>query len=65
MPRGGFGTVCSSLLALPRAGRRSWLFAAGPPDVAPFLAVSLTACQHGGSSRPLLYRDSALPRRGS
>jgi hypothetical protein len=40
VPRGGFGTVCSSLVALPRAGRRMWLFAAGPPHQAPFLAVS-------------------------
>src|SRR5689334_19889188 len=40
VPRGGFGTVCSSLVALPRAGRRMWLFAAGPPHEAPFLAVS-------------------------
>ena len=40
MPRGGFGTVCSSLVALPGAGRWLWLFAAGPPDEAPFLAVS-------------------------
>lgn len=40
VPRGGFGTVCSSLLALPAAGGRMWLFAAGPPHEAPFLAVS-------------------------
>jgi hypothetical protein len=40
MPRGGFGTVCSSLVALPRAGRWRWLFAAGPPHEAPFLAVA-------------------------
>jgi hypothetical protein len=39
VPRGGFGTVCSSLLALPREGGREWLFAAGPPHQAPFLAV--------------------------
>jgi uncharacterized protein with NRDE domain len=35
-PRGGFGTVCSSLLALPRSGPPVWLFAPGPPDEAPF-----------------------------
>ncbi len=40
VPRGGFGTVCSSLVALPRAGRWLWLFAAGPPHEAPFQAVS-------------------------
>ncbi|MDI3309141.1 MAG: NRDE family protein [Acetobacteraceae bacterium] len=40
-PRGGFGTVCSSLLALPASGRPIWLFAAGPPDRAPFRPVEL------------------------
>jgi hypothetical protein len=39
-PRGGFGTVCSSLLAIPAAGEPVWLFAAGAPDEAPFRAVS-------------------------
>ena len=43
VPRGGFGTVCSSLLALPRDGPPIWLFAAGPPDVAPFNEVQLAA----------------------
>jgi hypothetical protein len=38
-PRGGFGTVCSSLLALPRAGGNLWLFASGPPHLMPFLPV--------------------------
>lgn len=40
----GFGTVCSSLLALPAEGRdvrAIWLFAAGPPGVAPFAPVPL------------------------
>jgi hypothetical protein len=36
VPRAGFGTVCSSLLALPREGPPTWLFAAGPPDAASF-----------------------------
>ena len=40
---GGFGTVSSSLIALPAAGRPgaapAWLFAAGPPDRAPWLPV--------------------------
>jgi uncharacterized protein with NRDE domain len=40
VPRGGFGTVCSSLLAIPRSGPLVWLFAAGPPDVAPFEPVA-------------------------
>jgi hypothetical protein len=39
VPRGGFGTVCSSLLALPRDGGAVWLFAAGPPDQAAFTPV--------------------------
>jgi hypothetical protein len=38
-PRGGFGTVCSSLLALRRDGGSLWLFASGPPHLAPFLPV--------------------------
>jgi len=42
---GGFGTISSSLLALPRRGRDDvkprFLFAAGRPDRAPFTAVSL------------------------
>jgi transport and Golgi organization protein 2 len=37
--RGGFGTVCSSLLALPDSGPLVWLFAAGPPDEVPFVPV--------------------------
>lgn len=37
--RSGFGTVCSSLAAIPRAGKPIWLFAAGPPDRAEFLPV--------------------------
>jgi hypothetical protein len=40
VPRGGFGTVCSSLLALPPDGAPLWLFAAGPPHEAPFLPVA-------------------------
>ena len=39
VPRGGFGTVCSSLLAIPRAGPMVWLFAAGPPHETPFYPV--------------------------
>ena len=42
-PRGGFGTVCSSLLALPAQGPPEgppiWLFAAGPPHAAPFRPI--------------------------
>ena len=39
--RGGFGTVCSSLLAVRREGSPIWLFAAGPPHRAPFNEVKL------------------------
>jgi hypothetical protein len=42
IPRAGFGTVCSSLLALPQVGAPIWLFAAGPPDTAVFAPVPLT-----------------------
>jgi hypothetical protein len=38
-PRGGFGTVCSSLLAIPAIGDPVWLFASGAPDEAPFVTV--------------------------
>ncbi len=40
-PLDGFGTTCSSLVALPAAGSPVWLFAAGPPDLAPFEPVAL------------------------
>ncbi len=36
VPRGGFGTVCSSLVALPAQGDAIWLFAPGPPHQADF-----------------------------
>jgi hypothetical protein len=42
-PRGGFGTICSSLLAIPASGDPVWLFAAGAPDKAPFEPVDLRA----------------------
>lgn len=44
----GFGTVSSSLLALPAEGRDAqpiWLFAAGPPGVVPFAPVSMESEQ--------------------
>jgi uncharacterized protein with NRDE domain len=40
-PRGGFGTVCSSLLALPATAPPLWLFAAGPPDTTPFIPIDV------------------------
>jgi hypothetical protein len=45
--RAGFGTVCSSLLALPAQGDPIWLFAAGPPDVVPFRPVQLQTLSLG------------------
>jgi hypothetical protein len=41
VPRGGFGTVCASLLAIPAIGPISWLFAAGPPHATPFVSVPM------------------------
>ena len=38
-PRGGFGTVCASLLALAPAAPPVWLFAAGRPHATAFLPV--------------------------
>ncbi|HEY0424857.1 MAG TPA: NRDE family protein [Rhodopila sp.] len=38
-PRGGFGTVCSSFVSLPAAGRPIWLFAPGPPHKVEFQPV--------------------------
>ena len=40
VPRAGFGTVCSSLLAIPAVGKPVWLFAAGAPDQATFEPVT-------------------------
>ena len=47
-PRGGFGTVCSSLLAIPAEGEPVWLFSNGPPDEAPFERVRAASA----ASRP-------------
>jgi hypothetical protein len=41
VPRAGFGTVCSSLLALPAAGPPIWQFAPGAPHAAPFQPLTL------------------------
>lgn len=41
VPRDGFGTVCSSFLALPAEGTAQWLFAPGPPHEAEFSAITL------------------------
>lgn len=39
IPRGGFGTVSSSFLAIPAVGGAVWLFAAGAPHQTPFTPV--------------------------
>jgi hypothetical protein len=39
VPRGGFGTVCSSFVSLPATGRPIWRFAAAPPHQAGFEPV--------------------------
>jgi uncharacterized protein with NRDE domain len=39
--KGGFGTVCASVMALPQGGAPDWRFAAGPPDVAAFTPVTV------------------------
>jgi len=41
VPQGGFGTVCSALLALPANGPPIWRFAAGAPHQVPFRRVGL------------------------
>ena len=43
VPRGGFGTVCASLLALPAREPPVWLFSAGPPHAARFVPVDLSS----------------------
>ena len=57
---GGFGTVCSSLVAFPAAGQPVWLFAAGPPDQAPFRPVALGG-QPGGAQTPGRRGKTATP----
>lgn len=54
VPRGGFGTVCSSLLALPAAGPPVWRFAAGPPQDAAFRRVRLPWMPANRVAAPLL-----------
>jgi hypothetical protein len=39
MPRAGFGTVCSSYVALTQAAPPLWLFAPGPPHTTEFQPV--------------------------
>ncbi len=41
-PRGGFGTVCTSLVELHEGTPPRWLFAPGPPDQTDFAPVAIT-----------------------
>jgi uncharacterized protein with NRDE domain len=50
--RGGFGTVCSSLLAIPAVGDPVWLFSRGAPDEAPFEPVTFR-CPEAASAASL------------
>ena len=51
--RGGFGTVCSSFVAVPSTGIPVWLFASGRPDQASFDPVRLHSPAAGSTaSRP-------------
>jgi hypothetical protein len=54
VPRGGFGTVCSSFVSLPVAGRPIWMFAPGPPHEAVFHPVF---CVGDGAAIPAAPRD--------
>lgn len=49
VPRGGFGTVCSSFVLLPAAGQPVWMFAPGPPHTADFRPVF---CEWGAAAIP-------------
>jgi len=53
VPRGGFGTVSSALVALPADAPPIWLFAAGPPHEAAFRPVTLGRGPSGGVSSPM------------
>jgi hypothetical protein len=47
-PMGGFGTVCSSMLAIPATGEPVWQFSNGPPHKAPFVRIRAASA----ASRP-------------
>lgn len=52
MPRGGFGTVCSSYIALQQQSPPLWLFAAGAPHQAAFRPVFCEADSLAISATP-------------
>lgn len=43
LPRGGYGTVCSSLVGLPKAGAPVWLFASAPLGATTYRPVDVQA----------------------
>ncbi len=43
VPRAGYGTVCSSLLGLPKDGAPVWRFIVAPPDATAYETVDLPA----------------------
>lgn len=43
VPRGGYATVCSSLLGLPQEGPPVWHFTSSPPDATTYRTVDLSA----------------------
>jgi hypothetical protein len=61
----GFGTVCSSLMALPGEDATAtvpiWLFASGPPDQAPFRPVPLPPEPGAGAKHPIAVNDPPAP----
>ena len=48
-PRGGFGTICSSMLAIPARGDLVWWFSAGAPHETPFVRVTPDPLTPAGS----------------
>ena len=50
VPRGGYGTVCSSLLGLPQQGAPVWRFIVGPPDAATDETVDFQAAIVSGQA---------------
>ena len=47
----GFGTVCSSLIALPCSGEPEWWFAAGRPDLVEFVLSRCNMSGHWGGKK--------------
>jgi len=56
VPRGGYGTVCSSLLGLPKEGAPVWRFIVGSPDAATDEAVDFQAALTLGKAEMAAHR---------